>query len=87
MENEAILRIVILLAGLGIVHWGLVPLALGSLFSRENVPGWQRALWGMGIVFLTCIGSLAYMLVHPERETETARQTETYWDRFPDNWK
>lgn len=86
MENELILRIVILLAGLGIVHWGLVPLALGNLFSRENVSGGHKALWGMAIVFLTCIGSLAYMLAYPEKGTETAPQGETYWDRFPDNW-
>jgi|GEM_PF-986975 len=85
MESEVILRIVLLLAALGIVHWGLVPVALENLFSRQRVVGGHKGLWGMAIVFLTCVGSLSYLLIHPEVEKETAPERQDCWDRYPED--
>jgi hypothetical protein len=77
MEREAVVRIVVLAVGLGIIHWTVVPLALERLFSRPKVLG-SRALWGVAIVSLTCLGSLAYLLVHPDVENETDLDRECY---------
>jgi len=76
MESEAVLRIVILIAALGIVHWGLVPVALENLFSRQHV---------VGIVFFTCVGSLSYLLIHPQAEKEAAPERQNCWDRYPED--
>jgi uncharacterized membrane protein YwzB len=65
MEREALLRIIVLAVGLGVIHWAVVPMVLERLFSRPKVVG-SRALWGIAIVCLTCVGSLAYLLVHPD---------------------
>lgn len=70
MENEALVRIIVLAVGLGLIHWAVVPMVLERLFSRPKVVG-SRALWGITIVCLTCVGSLAYLLVHPDPENET----------------
>jgi uncharacterized membrane protein YwzB len=83
METEAIVRIVALAVALGIIHWALVPITLERLIDRPKVVG-SKALWGAAIVFLTCLGSLAYLLVHPdtESETETSREWigDNRWD-------
>jgi hypothetical protein len=82
MESEVILRIVVLIAALGIVHWGLVPVALENLFSRQRVVGGHKGLWGILIVCLTCVGSLSYLMIHPAEEKETAPEREGYWERY-----
>ena len=83
METEAIVRIVALAVALGIVHWSLVPMALERLVDRPKVVG-SKAIWGLAIVFVTCLGSLSYLLVHPdtESESEAARQWigDNRWD-------
>ena len=81
--DEVILRIIVLIAALGIVHWGLVPMALENLFSRQKVLGGHKGFWGVAIVLLTCVGSLAYLILHPEGDKETAPEREGYWERFP----
>jgi uncharacterized membrane protein len=70
MENEAIVRFLVLGAGLGAIHWVVVPMVLERLFSRPKVLG-NRAMWVLAVVTLTCVGSLAYLLVHPDPENET----------------
>jgi uncharacterized membrane protein YwzB len=83
METEAIVRIVALAAALGIMHWALVPITLERLIDRPKVVG-SKALWGAAIVFATCLGSIAYLLVHPDTEskTETSREwiSNNRWD-------
>lgn len=69
METEALVRILVLAVGLGVIHWAVVPMVLERLFSRPKVVG-SKAIWGVAIVCLTCVGSLAYLLVHPDAEDE-----------------
>ena len=49
MEREAVVRIIALAVGLGIIHWAVVPMVLERLFCRPKVIG-SRALWGVAIV-------------------------------------
>ncbi len=83
METEAIVRITVLAVALGIIHWALVPMTLERLIDRAKVVG-SKALWGAAIIFLTCLGSLSYLLVHPDsdKETEAARECcgDNWWD-------
>ena len=80
MEKEALVRTLVLAVGLGVVHWAVVPMVLERLFSRPKVRG-SRALWGLAIVCLTCVGSLAYLLVHPDAENETSLDGQRCRDR------
>ena len=83
METDAIVRITVLAIALGIIHWALVPMTLERLIDRPKVVG-NKALWGAAIVFATCLGSLAYLLVHPDsdKKTEAARECcgDNWWD-------
>lgn len=65
MESEAILRIALLTIILGIVHWALVPMALEDLVARQRVIGGRKGPWALAILFITCLGSLSYLLIHP----------------------
>jgi uncharacterized membrane protein YwzB len=83
METEGIVRITVLAIALGIIHWALVPMTLERLVDRPKVVG-NKALWGAAIVFATCLGSLAFLLVHPDsdKDTEAARECcgDNWWD-------
>jgi len=80
MESEALVRVIAFAVGLGVIHWAVVPMVLERLFSRPKVVG-SRALWGVAIVCLTCVGSLAYLLVHLDAENETGLDGERCRDR------
>ncbi len=69
METEALTRIMVLAVCIGIVHWTIVPMALERLFDRPKVIG-SKFLWGVAIVSVTCLGSLAYLLLHPDEEND-----------------
>ena len=61
MGVEYALRIVLL----GIAHWILAGFLLSDLASRKKVLG-SKALWALIIIFITCFGSLLYLLFHPQ---------------------
>ena len=68
MEVDVILITKIVL--LAIIHWMLVPLALQALIERRRVVGGRKAPWAVAIVFLTCLGSLFYLIFHPQAQTQ-----------------
>lgn len=62
MEADWILRFVFL----GIAHWALAGLMLDDLAKREKVLGGRKAPWAIIIIFITCLGSILYLLFHPQ---------------------
>lgn len=84
METEAIVRITVMAVALGIIHWALVPITLERLLDRPKVVG-SKALWGAAIVFATCLGSLAFLLVHPDSDKDTEAARECCGDHWWDN--
>ena len=74
MEIDTILISKIFL--LGFIHWMLVPLALQALIERRRVFGARKAPWAIAIIFLTCIGSLLYLMFHPQTQIELEPQAE-----------
>jgi hypothetical protein len=44
------------------IMWGLV---LVDLMGRQDLVGWQKAVWAMVIIFLPWIGIIAYLIVRP----------------------
>ena len=76
MEVDVILILKIVL--LSLIHWVLVPLALQALIQRRQVLGGRKAPWAVAIVFITCLGSLFYLIFHPQTQTESQTQTELW---------
>jgi len=68
MEIDVILIAKIVL--LALIHWMLVPLALQALIEKRRVIGGRKAPWAVAIVFMTCLGSLLYLIFHPQTQTE-----------------
>ena len=77
MESEALIRVIVFSVGLGLIHWAMVPVTLERLFSRPKVVG-SKALWAVAIVCLTCVGSLAYLLMHLDAEVESGLDRQCY---------
>lgn len=78
MDLEMILKIVFL----GLVHWALVPIALTNLIERPKVFGRIKGLWVPMIIFVTCFGPLAYLIIH-----ELIPQPQTQINYSEDNWR
>ncbi len=57
---------------LSLIHWMLVPAALNSLMRNANVLGGKKTPWAICIVFLLCLGSLLYLICHPELRIKSA---------------
>ncbi|MBM3157076.1 MAG: hypothetical protein FJ004_07295 [Chloroflexi bacterium] len=77
MDLEMILKIVLL----GLVHWALVPIALGHLFQRQGALGRMKGVWALSILFVTCAGPLFYLILHelmPQPQTQP--EARSYWD-------
>ena len=63
MEFEWVLRIVLI----GIVHWILAGIVLQDLVYRPKVFGGRKSTWAIIIlVIMPCVGSLIYLLFHPQ---------------------
>ncbi len=77
MEANTILIVKIIV--LGLIHWTLVPIALQALIERRRVIGGKKAPWAAAIVLLTGLGSLLYLIFHPQLQRETQTRTEVWW--------
>ena len=62
MEIDWILRLVLF----GILHWVLAIMLLHDLANRQRVLGGRKAPWVIVIVLVTFLGSLLYLLCHPQ---------------------
>jgi len=62
MDLEWILQLVLF----GLLHWVLAVLLLQDLASRDRVLGGHKAPWVLAIALVTFLGSLLYMLCHPQ---------------------
>ena len=73
MELEWILRLVLF----GILHWVLAIMLLHDLASRQRVLGGRKAPWAIVIALVTFLGSLLYLLCHPQ----IFREDDDKWER------
>lgn len=63
MEFEWVLRIVLI----GIAHWILAGIVLRDLVYRQKVFGGRKWIWATVILLvMPCLGSLIYLLFHPQ---------------------
>lgn len=62
MTVEQLLALVLL----GIVHWVLAIILLQDLATRKRVLGGHKAPWAIAIILVTFVGSLIYLLCHPQ---------------------
>ena len=62
MELEWILALVLFC----ILHLVLAMMLLQDLANRRQVLGGRKAPWAIAILFVTFLGSLAYLLCHPK---------------------
>ncbi len=62
MELEWILQLVLF----GMLHWVLAIMLLHDLASRQRVLGGRKAPWVIVIALVTFLGSLLYLLCHPQ---------------------
>ncbi len=72
VDITLILKIIVI----AFIHWMLVPFALKALVERRRVLGGKKAPWAVAIIFLTCVGSLVYLMFHPNFGMETETRTE-----------
>ena len=62
MDWQFLLKIAIL----GVMHWVLALMMLQDLAYRNRVLGGKKAIWAVLIIFFLIIGSLLYLLCHPQ---------------------
>jgi len=62
VEVEWFIRLLIF----GILHWILAIMLLQDLASRKKVLGGRKLPWALIIIFITFVGSLLYLLSHPQ---------------------
>jgi uncharacterized membrane protein len=50
--------------------WGF---AIGDVFVRRDLSGWEKALWLVAIVILPLIGTLIYLITRPHDSNVVAQ--------------
>lgn len=50
----------------GMMHWLLVPFMLDDLVHRRKVFGGHKWVWAILIIFVLIMGSVIYLLFHPQ---------------------
>jgi hypothetical protein len=49
-----------------LLHWVLAAMLLNDLARRSKVRGGKKASWVLAIIFIIYLGSLAYLVCHPD---------------------
>ena len=62
MEVDWILQLVLF----GVLHWILAIIVLQDIATRKRIIGGHKAPWVLLVLLLTFVGSLIYMLFHPQ---------------------
>ena len=62
MELDSILKLVLF----AISHWVLAVLLLYDLAKRKRVLGGRKWPWAVVMIFITFLGSLLYLVCHPQ---------------------
>ncbi len=62
MELSWVLRLVLF----GVAHWVMAGLILPDIAARQHVLGGRKWVWVVVVVFVSCFGSIAYLLAHPQ---------------------
>ena len=62
MGWEYILRYILF----GILHWMLAFMMLNDLANRKRVVGGKKWIWAILIIFVFVLGSVSYLLFHPQ---------------------
>ncbi len=61
LDFSVLIRIILIAT----IHWILVLIALRTLSERKNVLGGKKTPWALAIIFITCIGSILFLLLNP----------------------
>jgi hypothetical protein len=62
MDVLWIIRLVVF----GLSHWVLAILLLRDLAYRKRVLGGKKWPWALAIIFISWLGSILYLLCHPQ---------------------
>lgn len=62
VEIQWILELVLF----AILHWALAGIILNDIAHRKKVLGGHKAPWVIVVIIVTFVGSLAYLLCHPQ---------------------
>ena len=60
----------------GILHWVLAGMLLQDLAYRKKVLGGKKWPWAVVIIFVTWLGSIVYLLCHPQIFTQGDRDRD-----------
>ena len=77
MNPEWILRIVLF----GIAHWILAGVMLHDMASRQRVFGGHKPPWVIAVLIIPCLGSILYLLFHPQIFNPDYSQDEHHHDK------
>lgn len=87
METKIVLWCLFVGLSVSLLHWKMAFDAINDLVDRgeENIVGHWKTPWALAIVFLTCIGSLIYMMAHIDIGGPQNRHEDDRW--YDDPWQ